>query len=543
MQDIAYFPSFIITLTLLIVQYFAEKIYFFLRTLANLFQNYYNVIVVQTKTIDTNERDFLMGSNETKTQKLNIRKILIIVIAILAVIYIGVSVFYNGHFFPNTTVNGISCGNKNSAYLEDQNTQEADNFILTVTDRKESKYTISGAQISYTYEKRGEEQALLDAQNGFTWPFGVFIKNNYELTSSFTYDENALYDAVDALEIFDKDYIEEPQNAYLNITDDDYEVVEQVEGNSPIRDEVISEISSAFDTMQPEVTLSDDCYKKPEIYSDDESIANTESQLDKYAASVVTYDIEGANEVVDKAKILSFLDIDDDGNVSVNDEKITTYVQYLASTYNTYGRVRDFKTSKGDTIKIGGGTYGYALNKSGEKEQLLSDLSGGTPVEREPVYELTGLGRGDNDIGDTYVEIDYTNQHLWFYKNGSLVTETDIVSGNISRGNGSSDGIFPVGYKAKDQVLQGENYSSNVDFFIQFSYNVGIHDASWRSTFGGTIYKTSGSHGCINVPRTVAVKIYDEIEAGTPVVAYYRESVKLSAYNNRIDNAYSYSAD
>jgi hypothetical protein len=41
----------------------------------------------------------------------------------------------------------------------------------------------------------------------------------------------------------------------------------------------------------------------------------------------------------------------------------------------------------------------------------------------------------------------------------------------------------------------------------------------------------------------VVSKIYDEIEVGTPVVAYYRESVKLSAYNNWIDNAYSYSSE
>jgi lipoprotein-anchoring transpeptidase ErfK/SrfK len=82
-----------------------------------------------------------------------------------------------------------------------------------------------------------------------------------------------------------------------------------------------------------------------------------------------------------------------------------------------------------------------------------------------------------------------------------------------------------------------------VDYFIQFSYNVGIHDASWRSTFGGEIYKTSGSHGCINVPLKKAKKIFDNIEAGTPVVAYYRDDVTLTAYNNRIDNAYSYQSE
>lgn len=107
---------------------------------------------------------------------------------------------------------------------------------------------------------------------------------------------------------------------------------------------------------------------------------------------------------------------------------------------------------------------------------------------------------GLDDIGNTYVEIDYTSQHLWYYKDGSLVTDTGIVSGNISRGNGSPDGIFKIAYKQKDATLVGENYASNVRYFMPFAYNVGIHDASWRSTFGKEIYKTSGSHGCINVP-------------------------------------------
>jgi hypothetical protein len=481
-----------------------------------------------------------MVAKAVKKSRPNIRIILIAVVAVLAIAYIGVGIYYNGHFFPKTTVGGISCGNEDADYVESQNIAAAQSYVLTVTDRKDTQFTIAGSQISYAYKSNGEEAALLKAQNGFTWPVGIFLSHEYDLDRSFTYDSQALSDAIDALEMFDDSYIEKPENAYLKITDDDYEVVEQVEGNSPIRDTVISEIAAAIDAQQDSLVLSDDCYEKPEIYSDDESISKTASQLDTYAASTVTYTIEGADEVLDRAKILSMLDIDDNGDVSVNEEALTKYVQYLASTYNTYGKVRNFKTSKGDTIQIGGGTYGYVLSKSGEKAQLLENLAGGTPIEREPVYELRGLHRGDNDIGDTYVEIDYTNQHLWFYKDGELVTDTDIVSGNISRGNGSSDGIFPVGYKARNQTLVGENYSSDVDYFIQFSYNVGIHDASWRSTFGGQIYKTSGSHGCINVPLNKATKIYENIEAGTPVVAYYRENVKLSAYNNKLDNAYSY---
>ena len=87
----------------------------------------------------------------------------------------------------------------------------------------------------------------------------------------------------------------------------------------------------------------------------------------------------------------------------------------------------------------------------------------------------------------------------------------------------------------------GEDYESNVQYFMPFAYNVGIHDASWRKgVFGGEIYKTSGSHGCINVLPEAAETLYGMIQKDTPVVAYYREPVELTAENAKISNAFSY---
>ena len=137
---------------------------------------------------------------------------------------------------------------------------------------------------------------------------------------------------------------------------------------------------------------------------------------------------KGADEKLDSAKILDMLSISDDGSVSIDDAKVTKYVQQLASKYNTFGRKRSFKTSSGDTIEIGGGDYGWVVSKKKEKAQLLSDLEGSKPVEREPVYEQTALYRGADDIGNTYIEIDYTKQHMWYYKDGALQMESDFVS-------------------------------------------------------------------------------------------------------------------
>ena len=166
----------------------------------------------------------------------------------------------------------------------------------------------------------------------------------------------------------------------------------------------------------------------------------------------------------------------------------------------------------------------------------------GGEITREPVYSQEALYRGTDDIGNTYIEIDYTNQHLYYFEDGELVLDTDIVSGNISKGNGSPDGVFKIVYKQRDATLVGEDYESAVSYFMPFAYNVGIHDASWRSKFGGEIYKKSGSHGCINVPSDMAKKIYESVATGTPVIAYYRESIELTSENAYISNAYSYVA-
>ena len=66
------------------------------------------------------------------------------------------------------------------------------------------------------------------------------------------------------------------------------------------------------------------------------------------------------------------------------------------------------------------------------------------------------------------------------------------------------------------------------------------HDAGWRSAFGGSIYLSSGSHGCVNMPRAKAEELFDILPVGTPVIVYYRDEVILTAENARISNAYSY---
>ena len=462
------------------------------------------------------------------------------VLAFILVIYVGFAIYFTGHYFFHTSVGSTNCSCKTTNYLIKQNEKNASNYLLSIKDRKENLFSISGDDISYKYISSGEEKKILKKQNPLLWPFSLFKKYQYDLDSSVNYDTDKLTQKIQSLDIFSKDYIEDPNDAYIDLTDEGYTVVDEVLGNKPIEDEIISEITQAVQNQDETITLSDSCYESPKVLASDDIIANAMSKIQSYTSATIHYDIDGVDENLDAATISSMLTVDSDYNVTLNEEGITDFVQHLASTYNTYGDVRKFKTSSGDTVKIGGGDYGWVIDKTKEAAQIKEDLSKGKAVEREPVYEQTALKSGLDDIGDTYIEIDYGKQHLWYYKEGKLITETDIVSGNISQSNGSVDGVYKIVYKEKDATLVGENYSSSVKYFMPFAYNIGIHDASWRSEFGGEIYKKSGSHGCVNVPYKAAKKLFSTVETGTPVVAYYRDKVKLTNTAAKNSNAYSY---
>ena len=78
-----------------------------------------------------------------------------------------------------------------------------------------------------------------------------------------------------------------------------------------------------------------------------------------------------------------------------------------------------------------------------------------------------------------------------------------------------------VYYKQKNRTLIGPDYQTFVHFWMAVNGHIGIHDATWRGSFGNDIYKTNGSHGCINTPMDAVSELYDLVEIGTPVIMYY----------------------
>lgn len=472
-----------------------------------------------------------------------------IVISILAVfllltaLYLAASYYFTSHFFFRTKINGWRVGGMSLEEAEEKVGKSAKDYLLTIYDRDGEKYHVYGEDISCSYVPDGTIEQMLQSQNPLEWITAVFNPRTNDVPITMTYQEDLISDAVEDLDCFKKKNIIEPENARIESGDEGYYIEPEKLGNHMDFESVLAKVKQAISMGEDSVTLTDEDYISPEITSETPVIADTMERIEQYLNAVITYEIKDYEETLDAEQIRKFILLEEDYTITLNESEIEKYVQGLASKYNTYADMRSFKTSSGDTVDIGGGDYGWIIDKPAEAKQIIEDLKGGRPVSREPVYSQRAFVEGKDDIGNTYIEIDYTKQHLWYYEKGELITETDVVTGNINRDNGSPDGIFKIVYKASPAVLKGEDYESDVTYFMPFAYNVGIHDASWRNgKFGGEIYKSSGSHGCINAPLEIAELLYGRVVVGTPVIAYYRETVELTAENAKLSNAFSYVA-
>lgn len=246
-----------------------------------------------------------------------------------------------------------------------------------------------------------------------------------------------------------------------------------------------------------------------------------EKMINDFAVANIQYKFGDNIEVIDSELIKKWLTVDKK-QVRLNEDEVKDYVESLAKKYDTVGSERQFVDSHGDVVTVSGGPYGWEMNQKEEIKELLALINQGKSIkDREPVYKHKAFTRGINDIGNTYVEVNMSEQKMWFYKDGELIVSTNIVTGNMAKGHDTPTVVGYIYNKVRNTNLVGTGYVAFVHYWMKVYGSIGIHDASWRNKFGGNIYTTNGSHGCINTPFDNVKTIFDNIEIGTPVIIFY----------------------
>lgn len=435
-----------------------------------------------------------------------------------------------GKFVPGTKVNGVGIGGLTVEEAKNQiESFYGAQYNLTIVEKDGGKETIKGSDIGYRSSAPAELQSILDAQNASGRVSGPEADNTHTLSMNAGFDENALNGAIQALSCVSGTDITVTADAHISPYQEgqEFTIIPEVQGNDMDMEKTSFFIREAVKNGLSELNLDTyGCYRTVKVTKDDTSLKTLCDNMNKCRDMVITYRF-GEQTAELKGDTISSWIIGStaEGLIDVNYDMAAGYINSLADQFDTAGKERVFHTTAGKDVNLTG-PYGWSMDRAGETAALIAMIRTAQTQEREPLYGKKAQDR-NNDWGNTYVEIDMSGQHVYMYQDGALAWDAPCVTGNVSKNYTTPEGIYSLTYKEKDRILRGAKkadgsyeYESHVNYWMPFNGGIGLHDADWRSKFGGTIYQYSGSHGCINLPPASASKLYDMIYTGIPVICY-----------------------
>ena len=441
----------------------------------------------------------------------------------LLLVYFGLAFFFQSHFVFGTEINGVPCAGKTVEQAEKEILDQVDNYEMHITGKDDFEAVISGQDIDLMVVFDGELEKVKETQNSFGWIASLFGRREKTVGSAVHFNDESLTEQFEALTCLDNPDAVEPVSATLTYKNGSFEIVPEQEGTVVSKDDFREALWDSINNLENEFSMEEKkCYKQPDISSDSEELLKAQETMNGYLDVKITYSFGDSKEVVDGDEISGWIHMNEKAEVLFDEEAVRAYINTLGDKYNTCGKKRSFQTSYDNkTVEVTQGDYGWRMNRVDETLALIEDIKAGESKEKEPIYLSRAAQYGENDIGGTYVEINLTAQHVFFYKDGKLKVDSDCVTGTVSKGQDTPEGIYGITYKDYEAILRGPGYASPVTYWMPFNGNVGLHDAPWRNgIFGGNDYLTNGSRGCVNLPFAVAETIFKNVEAGTPVIVY-----------------------
>lgn len=449
----------------------------------------------------------------------------------VALCYLIPVAYFTKHYYPDTVINGIDCSEKNVAYIDGIIDNEIEAYVLTIAGRDGLTDTISAADIGLHCVVTGETEKILKNQNPYAWFTEIGKKHSYSVEHQIEYNEQLLKERIDGLAFYRDENIVAPKEAYIERNGtENFTVVEEVAGTQLKDVALYPLLEGLIDSGEVYVDLdAQDLYVAPGEAMGGANINEVVQGLNAVYSTDFAYVFGKNKECVNQELLADWVTFDwETYELSIDDEQIAAFVDQLANTYNTYKKKRKFVTSEGNMITLKGGKIGFQIDKEATCADIREKILSGAQGEFEPVYTHRGPEYGEiNDLGNTYIEINLSKQHLWVYQNGEVTMECSIVSGNMSNGCATPAGVYAVFKMSQDTVLKGsaagESWETPVSYWMPFNGSIGMHDATWRRKFGKEIYLTNGSHGCVNLPKKRAKFIFEMCYVGLPVVLYYED--------------------
>ena len=458
----------------------------------------------------------------------------VIVAVLLAAYLIGAFVF-SGRFFPNTRIADIDISLKTPDEVHALLDEKVGGYTFEVSGQG-LDVELTGQDVGISLDAAAISSDIMSRNNIWAWPYEAF--RDHDETASLadalgsTGLTEALTPAVEAVNAA----ATAPVNATIGFDEKTgaFAVVPEQYGTQLDLEKVVNAVSEGVVRLDAKISLGEDVLALPAILKDDERLA---AAVDTANAMVAT-DLDlmiGGNPVteVTPALVATWITLDADLNVTINEETFGPWIDEVAAGCNTVGSQRTYTRPDGKTVTVAGGTYGWEIDSAALRTAVSDAVHAGTVGTLDiPVLQSGNgfSGLGSKDWGARYCDVDLSEQHARFYDgSGALVWESDIVSGKP--GHDTPTGVYSLNSKQSPSTLIGQTdpetgepeYETKVQYWMPFVGNsVGLHDATWQAAFGGSRWEQGyGSHGCVNLPLGKAEAIYGIIQVGDVVVVHW----------------------
>lgn len=493
---------------------------------------------VAPSPVVTSAPTFAAGAPEPPRRSVagTVAKVLVGLAVVVGAAYVGGATYLQDHFLPNTTLDGHDV----SLMTIDEAATFADDELGSYTAHVEGQgldLQIAPADAGLAIDTLGETRAAHDQLNRWQWPLDILGDHVLTTPRAVKVDDAKLAQTLaEPIEAINANATA-PVNATMAYVEESgaFEVIPEKMGTGVDANAVLTIVRKGLVALQADIHIDESVLAAPEVTSDDEHLNTAAERANFFIQGGIELSHDG--EVVDRVEpdtIRDWIVLDDDLNATFDSSHVTEWCRGpFSERHDTVAIKRTYTRPDGRTFTVEGGTYGWCVDGAALAQLLIKAIETGSrePVEIPFIVEAERwVELGQQDWGDTYIDLSISEQHMRFYVNGELKLESDVVTGRVSDNHPTPTGVYYInGNKGTKQKLIGldedgdkkPDYENEVDWWMPFINNmVAFHDASWRSSFGGQIYVDNGSHGCVNLPPEVAKQLYELAPVGTVVVVH-----------------------
>ena len=454
--------------------------------------------------------------------------VVLIIVLVLLVAGYGFGVYhFTGRILPGTRIGSLDISNLTPEQAVASLKNETDSYTCEIK-LNELNAPIEGKAISLERDEEGMVNKALSQQSAIAWPLSLLPHPAMDVNQGVKYDQDAL--KAEVTKVIDG------RNAQSLSSDSVFIEYDESQGLYVIKGSVSGTVADAtvvYDATREKV----DAFER-----------TCEPDAKKALRSANIDDLPQFRYTVDWANRVRTNDIP----ILVNgEEKISSEASQNAewvsvgngpSVVVNQDAVREWAESKvADAVFYQENWINHMLDVDAFVSELSTRLATGVvdPIEA-PMYEEMSpegesrdkaykRGTWDSSLG-RYIDVDLESQFArLFDEKGEVIWESAIVSGDTSAGYSTVTGNFQIQSKQTNATLVGldyngdgaPDYSSNVSYWMPFYGGYGLHDATWRYTFGGETYSYDGSHGCVNLPYEKAGELFNLVSVGEQVYVHW----------------------